>query len=150
MFSGRGILLVMFSRGWVQTAGEQFCMECSPAGAARERENTARMGSGPRRDPVDHQAPRRYPQVPLRDPLWSPLWSPWGPWGGTKEVPKRYQRGTWAPLGAPLGPFGAQGVFLHRFWSIFGSILGAKMVPKSDKKTGWFSVPLFGGISGAF
>ena len=58
--------------------------------------------------------------------------------------PKRYQRGTWAPLGAPLGPFGAQGGFLHRFWSIFGSILGAKMVSKSVKKQGCFPCHILG------
>ncbi len=70
------------------------------------------------------------------EPLRVPGGGFWTPWAALEAL--------WAPLGAPLGPFGAQGVFLHRFWSIFGSILGAKMVSKSVKKQGCFPCHILG------
>ena len=69
------------------------------------------------------EVPKMLPKGTKMEPLgipWGPFWGPWAPLGAP-----------WAPLGAPLGSLGAQGVFLHQFWSIFGSILGAQMPPKS-------------------
>ena len=70
------------------------------------------------------------------EPLRVPGGGFWTPWAALDALR--------ATLGAPLGPFGAQGVFLHGFWSIFGSILGAKMVSKSDKKQRCFPCHILG------
>ena len=77
-------------------------------------------------------APKWSKMEPLRVPGGG-FWTPWAALGAL-----------WSPLGAPLGPFGAQGGFLHRFWNIFGTILGAKMEPKSDKKQGCFRCHILG------
>ena len=113
----------------------------NPAGP--NHENTCKVPRTRHPKPETHntkialRGAKNVPQGSKMEPKWTKMeplrvpggafWTPWAALGAP-----------WTPLGAPLGPPWGPGWFLHRFWSIFGSILGAKMVPKSDKKQGCF------------